>query len=88
MILGSRPGILAQKRLGTQPHGPIEPLGRPFSSRQTSPAAESKAFYSNAKMRFQSFFMLITVQLLAFASSISDWSNVPTLVSGNPPAGP
>jgi len=45
-------------------------------------------YVSNAKMRFQSFFMLITVHPLAFASPISDWSKVPTLVSGKPPAGP
>ena len=37
---------------------------------------------------FQSFFMLITVQPRCFASSISDWLNVPTLVSGRPLAGP
>jgi 6-phosphofructokinase len=43
---------------------------------------------SNAKMRLLSFFMLTTVQLFALASSISDWVNVPTLVSGRPPAGP
>jgi hypothetical protein len=43
---------------------------------------------SNAKMRLQSFFMLITIQARDFASSISVWLNVPTLVSGKPPAGP
>jgi hypothetical protein len=44
--------------------------------------------YSNEKMRFQSFFMLITVQARDFASSMSAWVNVPTLLSGSPPAGP
>ena len=43
---------------------------------------------SNAKTRFQSFFMLITDQPLVFASVISESENVPTLVSGCPPAGP
>jgi hypothetical protein len=44
--------------------------------------------YSNAKIRFQSFFMLITVQSFFFASSYSSGVNVPTLVSGKPFAGP
>ena len=44
--------------------------------------------YSKEKMRFQSPFMLITVQSRAFASSISETENVPTLVSGRSPAGP
>ena len=44
--------------------------------------------YSNAKMRFQSFFMLITVQPFFLASSYSAWVKVPTLVSGSPSAGP
>jgi hypothetical protein len=66
---------------------------------QETPASGSEAFadkmrphrpffYSNAKMRFQSLFMLITVQPRVFASSMSDWGKVPTLVSGSPPAGP
>src|SRR5208337_3064098 len=41
--------------------------------------------YSKGKIRFQSFFMLITVQPRAFASSISETENVPTLVSGRSP---
>jgi hypothetical protein len=48
----------------------------------------SRRGYSKEKMRFQSFFMLITVQSRAFASSISETENVPTLVSGRSPAGP
>jgi hypothetical protein len=44
--------------------------------------------YSNAKMRFQSFFMLITVQPSFFASSYSACVKVPTLLSGRPWAGP
>jgi hypothetical protein len=44
--------------------------------------------YSNAKIRFQSFFMLITVQPSFFASSYSACVKVPTLLSGRPWAGP
>src|SRR5262245_9324206 len=44
--------------------------------------------YSNAKMRRQSFFMLITVQPSFFASSYSACVKVPTLLSGKPSAGP
>jgi hypothetical protein len=44
--------------------------------------------YSNAKMRFQSFFMLITVQPSFFASLYSACVKVPTLLSGRPWAGP
>jgi hypothetical protein len=36
-------------------------------------------------MRFQSFFMLMTVQPCFFASSYSAWVKVPTLVSGSRP---
>ena len=43
---------------------------------------------SNAKIRFQSFFMLMTVQPSFFASSYSAWVKAPTLVSGSPWAGP
>ena len=43
---------------------------------------------SNAKMRFQSFFMLTTIQPLFLASSSSSCVKVPTLVSGRPSAGP
>jgi hypothetical protein len=43
---------------------------------------------SNVKIRLQSCFMLTTVQLFCFASSYSAWVKVPTLVSGNPWAGP
>jgi hypothetical protein len=39
---------------------------------------------SNLKMRFQSFFMLITIQPSFFASSYSSWVKVPTFVSGSP----
>src|SRR5215475_8253059 len=44
--------------------------------------------YSNAKIRFQSFFMLMTGQSLLFASSYRVCVKAPTLVSGNPCAGP
>ena len=43
---------------------------------------------SNAKIRFQSRFMLITVQPFFFASSYSACVKVPTLLSGRPVAGP
>jgi len=46
------------------------------------------AYGSNAKMRFQSFFMLITIQPFCFASSYRAWVKVPTLVAGSPWAGP
>ena len=39
---------------------------------------------SNEKTRFQSFFMLMTVQPFDFASSYSACVNAPTLVSGKP----
>jgi hypothetical protein len=45
------------------------------------------AYGSNTNTRFQSFFMLMTVQPSCFASSYSAWVKVPTLVSGNPWAG-
>ena len=50
--------------------------------------AHSLRRYSNAKMRLQSVFMLITVQPSFFASSYSACVKAPTLVSGNPCAGP
>jgi hypothetical protein len=43
---------------------------------------------SNEKMCFQSAFMLTICHPLFRASSKSSWVNVPTLVSGNPSAGP
>jgi hypothetical protein len=46
------------------------------------------AYGSNAKIRFQSFFMLMTIQPFCFASSYSAWVKVPTLVAGSPWAGP
>jgi hypothetical protein len=46
------------------------------------------AHFSNGKIRFQSFFMLITVQPFLFASAIKASEKVPTWVSGRPPAGP
>jgi hypothetical protein len=42
----------------------------------------------SAKMVFQSFFMLITVQPSALAVSSSAWLKVPILLSGSPSAGP
>ena len=43
---------------------------------------------SNAKIFFQSFFMLMTTQPFFFASSYRACVNVPTFVSGNLWAGP
>ena len=40
-----------------------------FSMIFFSPGKGHRGFYSNAKMRFQSFFMLMTVQPSFFASS-------------------
>ena len=48
------------------------------------PVLEGLPRYSKAKIRFQSFFMLMTVQPLVFASSYNDCGKVPILVSGNP----
>ena len=48
----------------------------------------SQGVFSKPKMRFQSFFMLITVHPSFLASSNSSWVKVPTLVSGRPSAGP
>ena len=42
----------------------------------------------SAKMVFQAFFILITVQPSALAVSISAWLKVPILLSGRPSAGP
>jgi len=44
--------------------------------------------YPNAKIRFQSFLMLLMIQPIFFASSsYSFWVNVPTFVSGSLCAG-
>ncbi len=40
--------------------------------------------YSNAKIFFQSFFMLMTVHPFFFASSYSAWLKLPILVGGSP----
>jgi hypothetical protein len=47
-----------------------------------------RAPYSKAKTRFQSFFMLMTIQPFFFASSSSAAAKVPNLLSGRPRAGP
>jgi hypothetical protein len=38
-----------------------------------------RAYVSNAKMRFQSFFILMIVQFCCFAMSYIAWLKVPTL---------
>ena len=48
----------------------------------------SSDFPQKAKIRFQSVFMLITIQPRFFASSCSAWVKLPTRVSGSPCAGP
>lgn len=58
---------------------------RPAVSAQTYHNRSNETYgYSNEKIFFQSFFMLITVQFFFFASGVK----VPTLVSGRPCAGP
>ncbi len=47
-----------------------------------------RPYGSNAKIRFQSSFMLTTTQPFRPASSISDGGKVPKGVSGRPLAGP
>jgi len=49
---------------------------------------DAPAHFSNAKIRFQSSFMLITTQPFFFASSYRACVKVPTLLSGSPRAGP
>jgi hypothetical protein len=44
--------------------------------------------FSNEKMVFQSFFILMIVQPFFFAWSYNAWVKVPTLVLGSPCAGP
>ena len=55
---------------GDRPKG-VPTLGD-FAAAEVRPGKLTGPSYSNAKMRFQSFFMLITVQDRVFASSISD----------------
>jgi hypothetical protein len=57
-----------------------------YSSFFTSRGVQHHCYH--AKIRFQSFFMLMTVQPCFFASSYSAWVNVPIFVSGSPFAGP
>ncbi len=47
----------------------VMPLKRNGPQREVWARSRLRAIYSNAKMRFQSFFMLITVQPSFFASS-------------------
>src|SRR5881394_3663307 len=51
-------------------------------------ARRRKVHGSNAKIRFQSFFMLMMFQPFLFASSYSAGVKVPTLVLPRPCAGP
>src|SRR5277367_2868619 len=46
------------------------------------------AYWSKANIRFQSFFMLITIHPCVLASSYMAWLKVPIVVSGSPCAGP
>jgi hypothetical protein len=58
----------------------VPPLIHPIPSLGLTIARRT---YSNEKVRFQSFFMLITVQPSFFASSYSACVKVPTFVSGS-----
>jgi hypothetical protein len=49
---------------------------------------DGKRYCSNAKTRFQSFFMLMTTQPCFVASSYNAWVKLPILVAGSPSAGP
>ena len=63
-------------------------LFRPGPRQFVANLGRSSSRYSKAKIRFQSFFMLMMIQLFFFASSYSACVNVPTLVLGSPSAGP
>ena len=76
----------ADRDFGKTPNLKPETLAASHSTLDSRPL--TLVTYSNAKMRFQSFFMLMMVQLFFFASSYSAWVNVPTLVLGSPCAGP
>lgn len=95
-----RDKIAASKRRGMWTGGTV-PLGYDVKDRKPVVNEEDAAKvrmifdrfarpepHSDVKMRFQSFFMLMTVQPLCSAVSINAWLNVPTLVSGRPSAGP
>src|SRR5271156_2972897 len=67
--------LLGRQRLSRTPH---------LGAQATCDAAS----YSNAKMRFQSSFMLTTIHPCFLAMSYISWLKVPTDVLGNPCAGP
>jgi hypothetical protein len=60
----------------------------PKRSARPAPLAKDESHGAKVKTRFQSFFMLMTVQPFLTASSYSAWVKVPILVLGNPRAGP
>ena len=91
------PGSLPGSRPGSRPGNVVVPalrrisdtLSTYFSAYGDNPADDDLVqSHSKVKIRFQSFFMLITNQPLFFASSYSASVKAPTLVSGNPSAGP
>src|SRR4051812_29599318 len=55
---------------------------------QVLPLPSGLTQVSKANTRFQSFFMLITVQPCFFAWSYNAWGKAPIFVSGSPCAGP
>src|SRR5208283_1610459 len=55
---------------------------------QFEPQCAASNYFSQENICFQSFFMLITVQPFALASSYKACVKVPTLESGSPCAGP
>jgi hypothetical protein len=70
-------------------HRQAEQLPRAFGfSSLCVPGGLRGVRYSNAKIRFQSFFMLMITQPCFLAWSYSAWVKVPTLVAGSPWAGP
>jgi hypothetical protein len=90
--MGARSGAADQEQQCETADQPIHGAScwRPLRPRPAYHLADRRldCRYSNAKMRRQSFFMLITVQPFFFASSYSAGGKVPTLVSGRPCAGP
>ena len=93
---GMRAVAFRQARIGiAEPGGRRSSALAPATMSSAAMAAANSAgglaaahFAASEKIVFQSFFMLITTQPFAFASSASAWGKVPTLLSGRPFAGP
>src|SRR5262245_6705651 len=78
-------GVVSDAHVGDRYHRHSWLLRRPHPQAASHWAG---GLYSKAKIRFQSFFMLMTTQPCLFALSYNAWVKVPTLVAGNPWAGP